>query len=200
MWHHHLQRHLSFTNSKLIYVTYFDTLETWSNNNLHTNLCLLEISSGLGLQPTGTSRKLSSRLSTVTELMWMTWKLGAIPPLCFSLNQDIYSCHKLIFGNSLFFAGEQIGLQGFHDFSSRVKVIIINTLSNWDIRNINANQKFKAPTLWQWVQATQDNKAPTREARVTVFPPSGLCQCRKHRQKSSLHYHQHRPPCVPGKR
>lgn len=61
-----------------------------SNNNLHTNLCLLEISSGLGLQPTGTSRKLSSRLSTVTELMWMTWKLGAIPPLCFSLNRDIY--------------------------------------------------------------------------------------------------------------
>lgn len=111
LWHHCLQRRLSFTNSELIYATY---LETQSNHNLHTNLCLLEISSGLGLQPTGTSRKLSSRLSTVTELMWMTWKLGAIPPLCFSLNQDIYSCHKLIFCNSLF-AGEQTGLRGFHD-------------------------------------------------------------------------------------
>lgn len=113
LWRHHLQKPLSFTKPKLIYVTYLDTFETRSNNYLHTDLCLLEISSGLGLQPTGTSRKLSSRLSTVTELMWMTWKLGAIPPLCFSLNQHIYSCHKLIMCHSLV-AGEQTGLLGFH--------------------------------------------------------------------------------------
>lgn len=75
---------------QLIYA-HLDMWKTWFSNNLHTHLCLLESSSGLGLQPTGTSRKLSSRLSTVTELMWMTWKLGAIPPRCFSLNRDIYS-------------------------------------------------------------------------------------------------------------
>lgn len=93
---------------------HLDIWKTWLSNNLHTDLCLLESSSGLGLQPTGTSRKLSSRLSTVTELMWMTWKLGAIPPRCFSLNRDIYSQQELIFCNSLF-AEQQTGLQGLHD-------------------------------------------------------------------------------------
>lgn len=52
-------------------------------------LCLLDSSSGLGVQPTGTRRKLSRRLSTVTEFMWTTWKLGAMPPLCFSLFANI---------------------------------------------------------------------------------------------------------------
>lgn len=112
LWHQHSL--VRATSSKLIYAAYLDIWKTWFSNNLHTDLCLLESSSGLGLQPTGTSRKLSSRLSTVTALMWMTWKLGAIPPRCFSLNRDIYSQHKLIFCNSLF-AEQQTGLQGLHD-------------------------------------------------------------------------------------
>lgn len=48
-------------------------------------LCLLEISSALGFHPHGTRRRLSRRLSTVTEFRCTTWKPGAIPPRCLSL-------------------------------------------------------------------------------------------------------------------
>lgn len=59
--------------------------QDYSTEPCKVYLCLLDSSSGLGVQPTGTRRKLSRRLSTVTEFMWTTWKLGAMPPLCFSL-------------------------------------------------------------------------------------------------------------------
>lgn len=52
-----------------------------------TYLCLLEISSALGFHPQGTRRRLSRRLSTVTEFRCTTWNPGAIPPRCLSLEK-----------------------------------------------------------------------------------------------------------------
>lgn len=58
-----------------------------------THLCLLEVSSALGRQPHGTSCRLSRRLSTVTALRCTTWKPGATPPRCRSLETD--SKHRI---------------------------------------------------------------------------------------------------------
>lgn len=84
--------HIKWFNTNIAikcwYLSYWLCNDSATDVNRWRYLCLLEISSGLGLQPTGTSRRLSSRLSTVTELMWITWKLGAMPPLCFSLDKD----------------------------------------------------------------------------------------------------------------
>lgn len=52
-----------------------------------TYLCLLEISSALGFHPQGTRRRLSRRLSTVTEFRCTTWNPGAMPPRCLSLEE-----------------------------------------------------------------------------------------------------------------
>lgn len=63
-------------------------------------LCLLEISSALGFQPHGTRRRLSRRLSTVTEFRCTTWKPGAIPPLCLSLQDTKPTWRSVVNRNS----------------------------------------------------------------------------------------------------
>lgn len=69
---------------KIIYYCFFLMV---SLCQILTYLCLLEISSALGFHPQGTRRRLSRRLSTVTEFRCTTWNPGAMPPRCLSLEE-----------------------------------------------------------------------------------------------------------------